>query len=497
MKKTILLLSAILITGLCHSQDKSNTIYVRKNANSPEAQADLEAMNVAFKKMREMGCENGLAWYYQGAIHNIPNVINGKNALCSKYQNGTDKLWAWGDCTHTSTQNASLNFLLWHRMYTWYLEKIIRELSGKKDFALPYWNYGSTEVNDNIMAAQTRNKSGSLYEAARYSVLNAGKPIPADEVTQIQLALNELRTNPSFAGNAGFSKKLEGSPHGFMHDLIGGYYANPPETYYNQIYQKNMSGLMANVDSAGFDPIFWLHHSMVDRIWESWDVSSYGQRPTLEELKAHPWPYEFIAPNGDHVTYTMDEMYKVVFNLDYKYDDLLYESTPEAIASSDQVILTPNESSAKSKISFQDSKEKIIWEQKIGKIIDEKAFVQKVTSKLAKETNKSFKSEANSNIVLNLDVVVYKEPTDYYTVYLRYPGKEDQYVGVMTFFGVAHDHGTGENHTIGENGVKLNFSYYVSDDLLASDGNFDIIIEKKGIGDAKVTLEKISMAKVN
>jgi Common central domain of tyrosinase len=496
MKKLILLLAMVLMTSVGFSQDSNDKIYVRKNASSAAAQADLDAMTVAFKKMREMGCDKGLAWYYQGAMHNIPDKINGKNVLCPQYQTSKDKLWAWADCTHNSTQNAALNFLLWHRMYTWYLEKIVRELSGKKDFALPYWNYGSKNDADNTMATQMQNQSGSLYEAARYSILNAGKPMLADQVEQVQLALKELQTNPSFGGKAGFSKKLEGAPHGYMHNLIGGGYANPSETYYNEIYQKNMSGLMANVPSAGFDPVFWLHHSMVDRIWESWDVSAYGQRPTLADLQANPWPYEFITPTGDHVTYTMEELYKVVFNLDYKYDNLLYTADSEVLVSGEEPVVAAKKPVTKSTVSFQDEKETVIWEQKVGKSIGEAPFTQSVKSKMAKNTNKMFKSAASAKIVLNVDVVVYKEPTDYYTVYLHYPGKKDQYVGLLTFFGVAHDHGTGENHSIGENGVKLNFAYYISDDLLNTDSNFDIVIKKKGIGDAKVTIEKISMVKV-
>ncbi|MCP2027889.1 hypothetical protein L1276_003049 [Flavobacterium sp. HSC-32F16] len=493
MEKKITLFFIILITAFCYPQNKNGVQFVRKNANSPEAKADLEAMNTAFKKMREMGCEKGLSWYYQGAIHNIPPVINGKNNLCPEYQTMKDKLWAWSDCTHDRSVNASLNFLLWHRMYIWYLEKIVRELSGKKDFALPYWNYGSIEKTDNFMAEPIRDKSGSLYIASRYSILNNGQSILPGQVNQIQLSLNELKTNPSFTGNAGFSENLEQAPHGFMHNLIGGGYAKPSESYYNEIYQKqNFSGLMANVPSAGFDPVFWLHHSMIDRIWESWDVSIYGQRPTLEQLKANPWPYEFIAPNGDHITYTMEEVYNIVFNLDYKYDTLLYGSKAPVLAGKG-----PKGESAKKAVSFQDSKEKVIWEQKIGKPIEGTGFTHKVASNFAQNTNKIFKSAVNAKIVLNLDVVVYKEPKDYYTVYLRYPGKEDEYVGTMTFFGVTHEHGTGENHELAETGVKLNFSYYISDDLSKSDVNFDIIIKKTGQGDAKVTLEKISVAQIN
>jgi hypothetical protein len=487
--KKITNLFIILISLYSFAQDNPNAKYIRYNVNTPQGQANLDAMNIAFKKMRDMGCDSGLAWYYQGAIHNIPTEINGKNQLCALYQTSKDKLWAWADCTHDGTKNAALNFLLWHRLYTWHLEKIVRELSGKKDFALPYWNYGGKDVADNVLAKEIRDKSGSLYEGARYKILNEGKPMLSSQVQAIQLALNELKTNPSFSGDYGFSRKLEGSPHGFMHNLIGGGYASPSETYYNEIYQKNMSGLMANVNSAGFDPVFWLHHSMVDRIWESWDVSAYGKRPTLEELKANPWTYEFIAPNGDHITYTIDEVYKIIFNLDYKYDDLLYGSkTP---------VLAANENKSKDEIAFQDSKEEIIWEQKVGKTLGATPYAHKVTSTLAKSTNKVFTAKADSKIILNLDIVVYKEPADYYTVYLRYPGKKDQYVGVMTFFGVAHDHGIEGKHEVAEDGIKLNFSYYISDDLVKSDTNFEIIIQKSGSGDAKVTLEKISVAKVN
>ncbi|MBC5835387.1 tyrosinase family protein [Flavobacterium sp. F372] len=479
MKKVTLLLAMILLVAIGYSQNKSNIKYVRKNASSPEGKADLEAMSVAFKKMREMSCDNGLSWYYQGAIHNIPNTIIGKNQLCAQYQNIINKLWAWGDCTHTNSENSKLHFLLWHRMYIWHLEKIVRELSGKVSFALPYWNYGE----NNVMPEELRTPQSSLYENARQDILNEGKPIQQADVINLLKSINKLKNIPSFAGGAGFSAALEGSPHNFMHGYIG------RGQHYNEIYQKQTDGLMGLVPSAGFDPVFWLHHSMVDRIWESWDVSPYGQRPTLAELEKYPWKYEFIEPNGQKVTYTVQQMYDIVYNLDYKYDNLLYTDDDEQLAS--------NENIKMNKTSFQEPKKTLVWEQKINKTLGETTFIHKIENKLSKNTSKMFKSEANSNMVLNLDIVLYKEPVDYYTVYLRYSGEEDKYVGMMTFFGVTHNHGTGDNHTISEEGVKLNYSYYVSDVLLSTDKPFEVIIKKNGSGDVQVTLEKISMVKIN
>lgn len=50
MKKNTILFLIILISGLFYGQDKTVTKYIRRNANTAEAQADLEAMNTAFKK---------------------------------------------------------------------------------------------------------------------------------------------------------------------------------------------------------------------------------------------------------------------------------------------------------------------------------------------------------------------------------------------------------------------------------------------------------------
>src|SRR6266478_875268 len=45
---------------------------------------------------------------------------------------------------------------------------------------------------------------------------------------------------------------LEGVPHGSMHVATGG------------------AGWMSNFVQAALDPIFWLHHCNIDRLWEVW-----------------------------------------------------------------------------------------------------------------------------------------------------------------------------------------------------------------------------------
>ena len=95
-RKTILLLITVLVFSIMGGViwsyfqfSDEGTRFVRKNANSVEAQSDLEAMNKALTIMREKGCTDPMSWYYQGAIHWIPDSI-GKNPLCESYSTVAD-----------------------------------------------------------------------------------------------------------------------------------------------------------------------------------------------------------------------------------------------------------------------------------------------------------------------------------------------------------------------------------------------------------------------
>jgi tyrosinase len=50
-------------------------------------------------------------------------------------------------------------FLPWHRAYLVSFEEIVRELSGKADFALPYWNWTADRAFPAAFAAGDRNSN--------------------------------------------------------------------------------------------------------------------------------------------------------------------------------------------------------------------------------------------------------------------------------------------------------------------------------------------------
>src|SRR5262249_46540990 len=58
-----------------------------------------------------------------------------------------------------------------------------------------------------------------------------------------------------FAHNGKTHGGIESQPHDMVHVFVGG---------------QNPGGLMSSPDTAGLDPIFWLHHANIDRLWEVW-----------------------------------------------------------------------------------------------------------------------------------------------------------------------------------------------------------------------------------
>ena len=48
---------------------------------------------------------------------------------------------------------------------------------------------------------------------------------------------------------------------------------------------------MSGITTAPTDPVFWMHHAEIDRIWAEWQVANPGQNPPLAGAAAtmDPW----------------------------------------------------------------------------------------------------------------------------------------------------------------------------------------------------------------
>jgi hypothetical protein len=316
--KLLFPLLAMLLLWSCESP------HIRQNAHSPEAQENLQAMNKALKIMREKSCEDPLSWYYQGAIHWVPSNIK-NNHFCPTFTDSDSLRPSWDNCTHSMNHKEEIHFLVWHRLYIWHFEKIVRKLSGKSDFALPYWDY--TNPDHRTLPVLFRDTASSLFEACRFDSLNMGYAIqgPATQALDVTV-LNSQKTYQLF------NSQMDAAPHGAIHDYVGLGNDTTGQLVFRDPITGNEThwGIMGYVPTAAFDPIFWLHHANIDRLWQKWNNSENGKVILLEELKSQDWSYAFFDEEGKRKEYTPEEIIEILYNLDYEYDDTHMESPKDS-----------------------------------------------------------------------------------------------------------------------------------------------------------------------
>ncbi len=484
------LASLFFLTG-CGEQENVPDKFIRKSVYSDDVARDLEALDKALEIMRSKDCSDPLSWYYQGAMHWIPDTINGPNRLCDSYQTMADLKEAWDNCTHTESGAEEIHFLVWHRLYTWHFERIVRKLSGYADFALPYWGYTDTldTLQSRTMPAIFRTGSTHLFEPARLDSLNNGFPISGKATRRLSLSkLNEYRLY------ALYNENINSAPHGAMHNYIGFGNDIRGKSLPNSVWQQPTNGMMSEVATAAFDPIFWVHHANIDRIWQQWTNSENGQNVLLEELKAAPWPYVFFDENGEKVTYTIEEVVENLYKTDYDYDD-----TPVAPKTA------PELREKRLNLAAVQTKDTL------AKITRATSLNNKVTNISLANLNRekaNLLSAANPEgeiLILNVTVSFTKAPKGDFEVYLNLPTTEtptpesDHFAGFMTFFGADHQH-TGHQHHAPDSRTRKTFRFEITPEALHSNAlekeAFELSIHKfDGSGEDDIRIDHLSIIK--
>jgi len=226
------------------------------------------------------------SWRYQAAIHDYPlnPIVGGIDTRApkdggrradpnardnDKFPGDQDTFWAL--CEHDSWF-----FLPWHRLYIHFFEKVVAKIiaampDGPKDWALPYWNVTATPLLPEPFR-KPADSSNHLFvpEPGRAKRVNNGDPFldldrfgnldPSKPDTNVNcLKAKSFKGNdPAFGGpvqhshGPGGGGTLEVVPHNVVHGHFG-----------------DRSFMFFPV-TAALDPIFWLHHCNIDRLWEIW-----------------------------------------------------------------------------------------------------------------------------------------------------------------------------------------------------------------------------------
>lgn len=298
------------------------------------------AKGVGVMQSRALDDQN--SWWFFAAIHGHAigaTVFPGWGGLPSPPgvptaplpSENLEKLY-WKQCQH-----QSWFFPPWHRGYLIALEAQIRaaiiNLGGPSTWALPYWNYFGPDDENEMPPAfgeetLPNGSSNPLFVTARYGPNRDGNifiPIPP--------VSDACQTNPVYTGSdatlppgfggleTGFwhgggsnSGNLELNPHNLVHVFIGG---RTPDNL--------TGGLMSNPRSAALDPIFYLHHCNIDRMWAAW-INKGNTNPTEPNWLNGPTAagdrkFAMPMPDGSSWVYTPTTVNNLS-QLDYTYDDL-------------------------------------------------------------------------------------------------------------------------------------------------------------------------------
>ena len=272
----------------------------------PPGDDTLDWYAKAVAKMLALPQADPKSWHYQAAVHGIDPLPPAMAGL-------------WAECQHSCSF-----FLPWHRMYILNFERIvakhITDLGGPANWALPYWNYSAPDATNLALPPAFRNPTlpggapNPLYVALRNPLANEGRAVlgPRD------VSLNCLRAKGTTIPGGFFGAV----PSAHFGDLPGAVESAPHNLVHVQV-GKTAGGLMADPDLAALDPIFWLHHSNIDRLWEVWrDCDPVMHKNLASAYWLSGVTFQFHDANGALTTMTTADVLNISApQLDYKYSD--------------------------------------------------------------------------------------------------------------------------------------------------------------------------------
>jgi tyrosinase len=239
----------------------------RLRTGSAAVDTDIATYKQAVTLMKSLPASDPRSWTAQATIHGT--VAGGFN-FC---QHGTD------------------HFFDWHRAYLLYFEQICQKLTGNARFGLPYWNW-----NQNLdIHPAFLDSAGPLFLARNRTSMSGSWAVTT-------AALDPILADSNFFT---FGQQIEGTPHNTVHSYIG--------------------GTMGSGGSA-LDPLFWMHHCMVDYGWAKWNLE-LGNNNTNDASWINTPNEHFVDADGN-VASVMAGLTTIMPLFSYRYESSAIGSSP-------------------------------------------------------------------------------------------------------------------------------------------------------------------------
>ena len=311
------LVTSLSLASAFHRVTSTQALVERADAFSAKGIAMLKLYAKAVGQMMSKGDGDPRAWVFQWYTHAVKGSTIKADELKRVFAGQSTpqaKLAAemWDTCQSHSDWGLNQDFFLpWHRMYVFYFEEILRGiLRDMKDpdaetFALPYWDPAVPDPKRHgVIPPEFRMEKdpvfGVLFRSNRNTGVNKGTSIdPGPKPVLDYESLGEPNYRRG-GGRAGFCADLDDKFHGRVHVGVG----NPRDN-------------MGTIDWAARDPLFWLHHCNIDRLWASWTRNG-GRNPSDDWLKQS---FVFADGSGNRVAAVIDTVKEIgIKPVLYTYD---------------------------------------------------------------------------------------------------------------------------------------------------------------------------------
>ncbi len=249
----------------------ANGLAVRTNVES----ADIASLRDAYAKMQAFSSGDNRSWIFWAGYHGFPQY------MC----------WHHGRVGRDGFPYDL--FLPWHRAYLLYFDHTARDRNDKA--SLPWWDWSSAASHrTGIPRAYSEPKGPD----GKPNTLRSG-PMPPMQGSRAR----QTRRSPSPPGELPSTQDVESvlqltsytdfsSQVQDLHDGMHGW----------------VGGDMGVIATSAFDPIFWAHHCMIDRLWYLWQLRHGVQNVPPSYLR------QTLAPWGVTVADVLD-----IHSLGYEY----------------------------------------------------------------------------------------------------------------------------------------------------------------------------------
>jgi hypothetical protein len=427
--------------------------------SGPEGAKRLASLIKGFKKMKSLdsspptSADYRRSWAYWANIHGyygnsspdgtVENQISYLQSMSlgsyvSYYSTISDQdppdsiaTAIWATCLHSAGppgMGQAQNFFGWHRMWLYYLERVMRWAAGDNTLRLPYWDY--TDPSQLELPADFQNTASELYDALRDPGINSGSMTLDSMKTDVDSYLMET---DFFTYEYG----IETGVHSHVHCTVG---PICPVAH------------MGDVPVAGNDPIFPEHHANIDRLWACWQY--------LHGTPSGSWrsqQFSFVDETGTEVTKPVSDFIDSI-PLGYVYDNYT-----DCVRQPSMMMMRRAQRPAEQAMASEESKKSVLGSVKSVPITRTQTSTAISVSLAELERLLAQPEGAVTAFLVLKHVTAQGPPGVLFDVYIAPKGDPAarKYAGTMSWFG-AFNHHAAEGHKGGSGPMDRTFQFPVT-----------------------------------